>query len=469
MLMTWGLAWAVNDPFFADWDSYDYTAAVIQGTPSSLGLGRALFLAGNRGLWLCAHELFNLAPEQAYSVIKYGVIAQSGFATLGCYALFREVTAKGKAALWATLLVALSPLYVVYSGRGMTEIPGLLMFSWSLWWVLRSLRLGKATTYLFAAFLFGLSANVREFAVFYLPVVGVAGWLYGFRWKRPLLATVVAICGVLAGPVWWAIAWPEYYLPAVRAWYELSARERAHFPVTWRNGQVLVTYAALCSPVIFSLFPTVCCDFLQGMRRERQRLLMGLLATFGFLSAMTLLVNHDLSVNPRYLLTSLPGLAPICGLWMAEQKTINRREIWALSVVLFLTSLTHMWIWLEKEQWPQAYATRAYPERLGLLNDNAVFIVGRRTPLIDFYQKTGVRPRWQTIPFGAGWPDEQLEPAIDGYLQAGRTIYVDFAEPLWERALREHSREAKGLGQIRRQYQLLNVSDTMYQIICRNP
>ncbi|HZS08926.1 MAG TPA: glycosyltransferase family 39 protein [Blastocatellia bacterium] len=471
-LLAWALALVVRDPFIADWDGFDYAAEVVQGLPSVLGLGRALFLAYNRALWLLAHHWFGLPPERAFLVIKYGVIAQSGPAIVGLYALYKELMADRLAALLGSLMVALSPLYVIYSGRGMSEIPGTLMWGWSLWWMLRSLRLGNSGRYLVAAALFGLGANMREFAVFYLPVVALAGWIYGVRWVWPLSAFVIAVFAALAGPVFWALFQPDYYLPAVRAWYRVSAQERREHQVTIRNLWLLIAYAFICSPAATLITPAAYRSlyrrfFPERSGPDRQQRLLLLVSFFGLLSAVMLVANHDLAVNPRYLLTGLLGLAPLGGWWLAELVRKKSRlcyGVMTLLALLTLSGLIGMEIYLDRVQWPRTYATRDYVAKISALPDQSVFIVGRNTPLVNFYRAVGARPRWQVIPFGSGWPDERLGEVIDLHLKEGRPVYVDLDRTLWSEGMRDHSRESAGLEMIRRSYQLESVRDSLCRV-----
>ncbi|MFN7949920.1 MAG: glycosyltransferase family 39 protein [Blastocatellia bacterium] len=470
--VAWLLAWLARDPFMADWDSFDYAACVVQGTPSPLGLGRALFLACNRVLWLVAHYAFGWSPDQAYLLIKYGVIAQSGLAIVGLYALYRELTAESRAALLAALLVALSPLYVVYSGRGMSEIPGVLWWAWSLWWMMRSLRRNQTVQYLLAAVLFGLSANVREFAVFYLPLVALAGWIYGQRWKVWMTAFGLACVAAVAGPVYWALAWPEYYLPAVRTWYALSAQERLEHPVTLRNVWLLAGYAFICSPAAFLLTPVSIRNFRRAKIRAHARGRVWVLTSlFGLLSVLALVANHDLALNPRYLLTGLLGLAPLCGWWLAEwsrERTKWRNIALAMLASLTVISLIGAAIFLHRVQWPHTVAARDYAAMISTLPEQSVFLVGRRTPLVNYYQRIGAHPGWQTIPFGSGWPDARLGEVVDDYLKAGRPVFVDFDETIWSEGMREHSREAAGLELLRRNYQLEPVKATLFRVVGKN-
>jgi len=466
MLVSWAVAYIFQDQFISDWDGFDYAAYTVQNVPSALGLGRALFLAYNHALWEIAHRWFGVPPEHAYLVLRYGVIAQSGPAVVGIYALYKELTAARLAALCGTLVMALSPLYIIYSGRGMSEIPAFLMLSWSLWWMLGSLRLGRGGQYLVAAALCGLSANLREFAVFYLPVVPLAAWVYGVRWRLGVIAFGIAVLAALAGAIFWSLYQPQYYIPSVINWYRLSAKEREVHPVTLRNLWFLAAYAYACSPAAtlitpFTLTPKI--KQLWANQRLRPLLLFGI---FGLLADLVLLANHDLALNPRYLLTGLIGLAAVSGWCLAEW--IKRRSRWsavAVAIVAMLTamSLVGMRQYLRGQE-PVARAARDYITKLEGLPANAVFIVGSRTPLVNFYHTIGARPQWATIAPGSGWPDDQLGQVIDHYLAADRPIYVDFDENIWPVGMREHSREAAGLEMIKRDYRLELAHDSLYRI-----
>jgi len=462
MLVSWALAYMFQDPFITDWDGFDYAAYAVRNVPTALGLGRALFLAYNHVLWELAHRWFGLPPEHAYLVLRYGVIAQSGPAVVGIYALYKELTGHRLAALCGTLMVALSPFYIVYSGRGMSEVPAFLMFGWSLWWMVRSLRLGYLGRYIAAAALFGASANIREFAVFYLPLVPLAGRVYGVRWHRCLIAFGVAGLAAVAGPIFWALYEPQYYIPSVINWYRLSAKEREVHPVTVRNVWFVVAYAYACSPAATLLVPFTF-QRLRSNQRLRTLLLFG---GFGLLADLVLLANHDLSVNPRYLLTGLFGLAATSGWCLAEW--IKKRSRWSILALVTLSILTAISLVGMRQylrgQEPAARAARAYLSKVEGLPPHAVFIVGARTPLVNFYNSIGARPVWKTISPGSGWPDERLGAVIDGYLAEGRPVYVDFDESLWPQGMREHSREAAGLEMIKRNYQLELVRDSLYQV-----
>src|ERR1043165_91914 len=79
------LALIFGDPFIGDWDGLDYTLASIKGSPSSMALGRSLFIYTNHAAWVVGHSLFGLSTENAYLLFKYMVVAESPLAIIACW------------------------------------------------------------------------------------------------------------------------------------------------------------------------------------------------------------------------------------------------------------------------------------------------------------------------------------------------------------------------------------------------
>ena len=465
LLASWRLAWQFQDPFISDWDGFDYTVYAVQNLPSQLGLGRTLFLAYNHLLWEIAHRVFHVPLEQAYLVFRFGVIAQSGPATVGVYALCKELTASRLAAVCGAAVVAFSPFFITYSGRVMSEIPAFLMLAWSLWWMFRSLRVGKTASFLFAAALVGVSANIREFAIFYLWIIPIAARSYGRSWRTGFLAAGIAGLGAISGMALWTLYRPDYYLTELFKWWRLSARERQIHKLTPENFRYLRTFAYQCSCVATLVAPFA----LVWLWRKRELRALWLLGLAGLVADLALLLNSDLPVNPRYVLTGLLGLAAVSGWGLAE--LIRWRVDVAGGVLIILAFLSAgIYIRLGKENYDSAWnarAARAFLSRIEYLPPNSVFIAGTRTPLINFYVGLGARPRWEAIQPGAGWPDADLDRVIDGHIAAGQPVYVDFNRDLWLVGERRARREEIGLEMIRREYQLELLHDEFYQIVQR--
>ncbi len=428
-----------------------------------LGLGRALFLGYNHLLWKAAHHWLSWPPERAYLLLRYGVIAQTGLAIIGIYALCKELSASKLAAFFGALIVVASPYFITYSGRSMSEIPGFLMLSWSLWWMLRSLRLGRLCSFLIAAFLIGLSANMREFAIFYFPFIALAGWVHGVKWKTIALALMLTAMAASAGMIFWYLHEGNLYLDAVTKWYGLSAEERRRFPVSIRNFWFFGRFAFICSATVVMLAPLG----MVWLWAKKHLRLLWMFGLCGLVADLVLLINHDLPVNPRYLLTGLLGLAAVSGWCLAE--LIRLRPLRGALILLSMIVLTKAtWNYEAKElysaEWNAKGALR-FIAKVEKLPWNSGFIVGQRSPLIHYFSAIGVQPYWLTISPGSGWPDGKLDKAIDDFFYAGRVVYVDFDPEIWQTGVRENSREAAGLEMIRSHYELEHIRDQFYRIV----
>src|SRR5437867_11587391 len=115
------------NPFIGDWDALDYTIYSLRGEPSSMALGRSLFTLCNHTLYVMAHWLFDLRPEQAYLLFKYAVVAEVPLAVIICWILARDLTGSARSATIAGLLVAVSPMLIIYGGQVMTDVPSVLV------------------------------------------------------------------------------------------------------------------------------------------------------------------------------------------------------------------------------------------------------------------------------------------------------------------------------------------------------
>jgi hypothetical protein len=465
-LASWWLAYYFRDPFISDWDGFDYTYYTVEGLPSALGLSRALFLGYNHWLWKIAEGWWNWPPEQAYLLLRYGAIVQAGLATTGFYALYKELSASRLTAFLGALLMAASPYYIIYSGRAMSEIPAFLWLSWSLWWLVHSARLQQPNQFLLAALLVGVSANLREFAIFYFPLIVFVGRWHRLAWWRCAVALGLAGLAAVTGMIFWALYDTDNYIRAVVNWYKLSTHERAVHPVTLKNFWFLAKFAFDCSAITAL---TGVLGFATLWTRRRLQGTLWALGACGLGANLLLLLNHDLPVNPRYLLTGLLGLAAISGWWLAQTLKVQRwRAVPLLLGLLVLTKGSYNG--MAKELYDQNWSARAAQSYIAKIADlpwNSAFIVGARTPLVHFLSGVGARPYWRVIPPGAGWPDDKLDEHINGLLLAGRLVYVDFDPELWQLGARTISREHEGLEMIRRDYELEPVRAQLYRVVQR--
>src|SRR5258706_1250091 len=182
------------DPFIGDWDALEYTLNALHGTPSSMALGRGLFIFFNHALYVIAHALFHLQPQQAYLLVKYAVVAQGPLLVIAGWILARDLSGSRYAATIAALLVTFSPAVVIFSGQVMTDVPALLLTTMALIILLPGLKQDRAWLVILGAALLGAGVNLRETVGFYAPWLVFAPFVCGWRPNRRGLLLVVLTC-----------------------------------------------------------------------------------------------------------------------------------------------------------------------------------------------------------------------------------------------------------------------------------
>src|SRR2546421_5903898 len=128
------------NPFIGDWDGLDYTIFSLHARPSSMALGRSLFTIFNFALYKFAHAVFQVQPQHAYLLFKYAVVIETPMAVVVCWLMARDLTGSLKAATLSALMIACSPILVIYGGQVMTEIPSVLLTATALVVHLRGVR-----------------------------------------------------------------------------------------------------------------------------------------------------------------------------------------------------------------------------------------------------------------------------------------------------------------------------------------
>src|SRR5689334_10545619 len=189
-----GLVLYFVDPFIGDWDGMDYTMLSIDGYPSSMALGRNLFIFGNHGLFVIANSLFHVPPENAYLIFKYAVVVQAPLAIVMCWLLARDISGSLQTATIAALLIAFSPVFVLYGGQVMTDVPSVLVLATALVVHLRGVRQRKLWLVLAGAALMGIGVNLREAIGLYLPWLVLAPFVFGWKFQRRDVLYVALSC-----------------------------------------------------------------------------------------------------------------------------------------------------------------------------------------------------------------------------------------------------------------------------------
>ena len=247
------------DPFIGDWDGIDYTMLSLAGYPSSMALGRNLFIFGNHALYELARAFFGVAPESAYLVFKYAVVAQTPLAVIACWVLARDVTDSLYSSTLAALFVVVSPIFVLYGGQVMTDVPSVLLLAIALTVHLRGIQKHRASLVIAGAALLGLGVNLRETMAFYAPWLALAPFLLGWKLRRRELGYVtLSLLVFLTLALGWFGYWyftDAHYRTIWHGWRESMAQESSRHPVSFSNAVPYLMYFFISAPLVLLAFP----------------------------------------------------------------------------------------------------------------------------------------------------------------------------------------------------------------------
>src|SRR6266852_8879048 len=309
------------NPFIGDWDGLDYTVFSLRGQPSSMALGRSLFTLFNHELYAVAHAIFGVRPDQAYLLFKYAVVAQTPLAIVVCWIFARDLTGSVRSATLAALLVALSPMLVIYGGQVMTDVPSLLFTAAALVVHLRGVKQGRTWLILAGAALLGLGVNLRETVGFYVPWLLIAAFIGGGKFDRRTIAAVASTLAVFfifaLGPVAIWFASSPGYRADWHVWLSSMKSESARHPLGIANVRPFLIYFFMAAPLIVVALPFA----LWKEWRERRWTFSLAAASVGLLATAMLFFNYSTTINWRYFLTGLPALAPLVGDYFFRSQT----------------------------------------------------------------------------------------------------------------------------------------------------
>ena len=462
------VVWFV-DPFIGDWDGLDYTMLSVAGYPSSMALGRNLFIFQNHYLYRAASSLFNVKPDQAYLIFKYAVVVQSSLAVIACWALARQVGASIHAATLAALFIAFSPVFVLYGGQVMTDVPSVLLLALALIIHLRGLQQNRIWMVLVGAALLGLGMNLRETMGFYLPWLLVAPFACGWKLtKRNVAVISISLMLFLVFGFGWFAFWfitDDHYRRIWFGWRESMRQETERHPVTLKNLSPYLGYFFVTAPLIFvSLIPAMWSEL-----RKRKLSPMFVLAATGLLANLALYFNYSTAINWRYFLTGMPALAPLCACFLLGLLASRMRSVKVAfaSCVVVLVAAAIVFSLLIRPASKQFIMRRAmskeYRRQLAQLPSDAVLISGSQTIAVTYWKAMGAGS-WKTIGTGGGWPgDENLVPVIEGHLSEGRRVFID-TDPRWWLPCGWQRREIPAIVNLENHFRFRRATDTVYEV-----
>jgi 4-amino-4-deoxy-L-arabinose transferase-like glycosyltransferase len=456
------------DPFIGDWDALEYTVSALRGYPSSMALGRSLFIFYNHGLYVIAHAVFNLPPRRAYLVFKYAVVAQGVLAVIACWKLTHDLTDSNYAATIASLLVTFSPVFVMYSGQVMTDVPALLLLAVALIIHLRGLRQRRVWLVMFGAALLGAGVNLRESVGFYGPWLIIAPFVCGWRpnWRGVLLVALscmIFLIFALAPFGYWFLFDPSYRA-AWYGWRESMRAESALHPISIRTVWPWLVFFLATSPLVLLTLPMAA--FREWRQRKLSPLLM--LAAVGLFANLLMLLNYGTAIGWRYLSTGLPALVPLTANYLVlvltkRFGTVRRAFIATAAVIALIAVCFGTFLWpLRSATMKVRAASKEYDRALMTLPIDAVMISGAQTVAVKYWRGVGAG-EWDVIGPGSGWPGSQLGSVIAGYLNQGRRVFLD-ADPRWWQPCSWHVREIVELARIDSRFHFRQVAPTVFEI-----
>jgi hypothetical protein len=456
------------DPFIGDWDGIDYTMLSLAGYPSSMALGRNLFIFGNHFLFVLSHTLFDVKPENAYLIFKYAVVVQSPLAILACWWLAFKLTRAIYTATIAALLIAFSPVFVIYGGQVMTDVPSVLLLAVALILHLHGLQSRRLSFILLGAALLGLGVNLRETVGFYATWLVLGPVACGWQLRRREFIIVFASCIVFfvfasAWFAYWFLVDPHYRW-IWHGWRESMRQESARHPVTLANLPLYFFFLFVSAPLVFITLPLVP---VFEARRKKFSPVLALWLTAIFADAL-LFLNYSTIVNWRYFLTGLPGLVPLSSYWMVQlgQQILGstRRAFVACLIVVVGLALTFA-IYMRPVSFEfieRRAMSKDYKSRLAQVPPDSVMISGSQTIAVTYWAAIGLG-KWETIGTGGGWPGDRLFAVIDSYLKQGKRVYLD-SDSRWWVACGWQRDEIPLIVELEHHFKFKQVTETIYEV-----
>jgi hypothetical protein len=456
------------DPFIGDWDGLDYTMHSLAGYPSSMALGRNLFIFGNHALFVVAKTIFNLQPENAYLLFKYAVVAQAPFAVIACWLLAQSVSQSFQVATLSAVLIICSPVFVLYGGQVMTDVPSVMVLGIALVVHLRGVREKKLWMILLGAGLLGLGVNLRETVAFFLPwlvLAPVVCWGKPRRRELIYISASLVVFAVLAFGwfTYWFVTDP-YYRQIWYGWRQSMDEESSRHPVALANLRPYIAFLFITAPLVFITLPFA------PIREWRQRGLSILLALWlvSFFADVLLFFNYSTTVNWRYFLTGLPGLAPLASQWLlatAARRVDTHRRAFVICVsVCAAIAITFSFLLrpVSFDFIQRRAMSKDYRSRLKDVPADAVMISGAQTIAVTYWKNIGAG-RWTTIGTGGGWPGERLFSVVEDYFAKNQRVFID-SDPRWWVPCGWQREEIPLIVQLEDRFRFRRVNDTIFEL-----
>ncbi|MBZ5553532.1 MAG: glycosyltransferase family 39 protein [Acidobacteriia bacterium] len=435
------LAFMFRNPFMGQWDSFDYMTKALQHQVSDLAFGRPLFLGLIRAAWEAMHFM-GVSVEHAFW-IGQGVVWLFAIGGLVCFYFCVKSVGGVRLALLGVAWLATTPMYLAYSGMVMTEVPSLACFLAAVAFLLRWERSRKLFHLVWSAVLFAAGIQIREqlitaAAVFPLMILLDRGLTWRRRVSAVLVHTGIVILGVLAVLAFLVRRDPDFWR-RVQGW-------AAVLPIRTHGLGIQLLYLLAFAFVNGGV--SLVGVLLTWRKWEKVASMRALVSGMALLPLLALLPNADLRIQPRYELLAVPAfvLAALVGLNMLRTQLEPPARRILLGVLLaghLVFFMGGMAVLTRFNRLSQERKVRV-ETLIALAPRNAVFVGGAYTPILDFYQQSGIRPDWEVIRSGWEWNRDSLSARINRDLVAKRSVFYLSDARVWD-YLRDEQADVEAL------------------------
>ncbi|MBZ5538206.1 MAG: glycosyltransferase family 39 protein [Acidobacteriia bacterium] len=451
------LALMCRNPFMGQWDSFDYVTKAVRHQVSDLAFGRPLFLGILRVAWEGAH-LLGVGIDHAFQVAQ-SIVWGFGICGLVCFYFCVKWVGGVRLGLWGVAWLGTTPMYLAYSGMVMTEVPSLTCLLAAVALLLHWERSRKLSQLVGSALLFAAGIHIREqlitaAALFPLIIFLDRGLTGRRRVSAVLVHTGIYTLVVLAMVAFLVRMDPDFW-GRVQGW-------AAVLPI--RTHGLGKQFLYLLAFAIVNGGVSLVGMLLTWRKWAKVAPVRALVSGMALLPLLTLLPNADLRIQPRYELLAVPAfiLAALVGLRMmqGEERPPTRKILVGVVLVGHLAFFAGGMAALVRFNRLSLERKARVETLLVIAPQNAGFVGGAYTPILDFYQQSGIRPGWEVIRSGWEWNRESLPERINRELMANRRIYYLSDAGVWD-YLREEQADVEAL---RSKFRFIRVDRGMERI-----
>ena len=406
--------------FLGQWDTYDYLKQIVTHQLSDLGFGRPVYIGYNILIWESARRVFGL---ETLDVEAVAMIATVVFGVAGVV-LFHQLAREffpPPASRMAAFGFALSPMYALYSGFIMTEVPMLTILVASALILWKRWSRYPVLSDVLGGLLFGAAIGIREQAATlgpaFLWILSSRRAAGHSRLRSAALFGGAAVLAVLVPVLSIYVADPAGFVNRIGTWLHAIPLGHSQFR---NNLQASLLFAFVTCPAAWLAAGAAGICALSRRRRPPEgespsqessipNGLFGVVCGIG-LPIAALWRDADVQMHPRYLLLILPGSLIFCtSIYHRWVRSRGGAAAWAVvHVLVFGAGLTILSPirQTQTEKMEFARAVRDAVPGPGLM------IAGSYSPILDYYRAIGVRPEWRILWTGWDWDAETADRMV---------------------------------------------------------